>query len=348
MVDGMRATLYAGCETLEVVGESHRQGNLWAIVGCEPTNDRVRHDCHAILVAEYDNPHDHNAISVWIDRHLVGYLSREDAADYRPGLLKLFERGPVALAVTIGGGGYGGQALLGVFLDHDPADFGVNAAPSPPRQLRTGLSDAFITDRFDDSYDLSRRHELPEDIRRAVTKLRQLLEHHPDPIDRHFMFCELETRLYRLRDSDPTALAAYDHACRAHDAEMIAIRPALFEKFGKIPLLETYKQQAIRQQRAKNWTEGLQWAEQGIALYGEDAARPDWIADLRKRAALFRAKLDNSTPVTTTPAPRGMTATVASVEALTCARCGIRWQRFRTRGRKPLLWEVCRAGPQEA
>jgi hypothetical protein len=155
MVDGMRATLYAGCETLEVVGESHRQGNLWAIVGCEPTNDRVRHDCHAILVAEYDNPHDHNAISVWIDRHLVGYLSREDAADYRPGLLKLFERGPVALAVTIGGGGYGGQALLGVFLDHDPADFGVNAAPSPPRQLRTGLSDAFITDRFDDSYDLA-------------------------------------------------------------------------------------------------------------------------------------------------------------------------------------------------
>jgi hypothetical protein len=105
---------------------------------------------------------------------------------------------------------------------------------------------------------------------------------------------------------------------------MIAIRPALFEKFGKIPLLETYKQQAIRQQRAKNWTEGLRWAEQGIALYGEDAARPDWIADLRKRAALFRAKLDNSTPVTTTPAPRGMTATVASVEALTCARCGIR------------------------
>jgi hypothetical protein len=308
-------------------------------------DERVRHDCHAILVAEDDNPYDPNAISVWINGHLVGHLSREDAAGYRPGLLKLTERGPVALAGTIVGGGYGGHAILGVFLDHDPKDFGVNV--ELPRELRTGLSEALATDRLDPSYDLSWFRELPEDTRRAVTKLRQLLEHDPDAIDRHFMFCELEARLYRLRDVDANALVDYDEACRAHDAEMVAIRPALFEKFGKMPLLETYKQQAIRQQKAKNWTEGLRWSERGIALYGEDAFSQDWIDDLRRRAGLFQAKLDKPAPVATAVNSRAITATAAALEVLTCTRCGITWERSRTRGRRPLLCDVCRAGASQ-
>jgi hypothetical protein len=32
---------------------------------------------------------------------------------------------------------------------------------------------------------------------------------------------------------------------------MDQIRPALIEKFGTLPLLDTYKQQGIRQQKAK-------------------------------------------------------------------------------------------------
>ena len=123
MADGLGATLYNGGEVLEVVGESHRQENLWAIVGREPDHERVYHQCTAILVAEASNPYDANAISVWVDGLLVGYLSREDAAKYRPGILKLAEKGPVALSGEIVGGGPYGEEMLGVFLNHDPADF---------------------------------------------------------------------------------------------------------------------------------------------------------------------------------------------------------------------------------
>jgi hypothetical protein len=135
MVDGLRATLYSGNETLEVVGESHYQDNLWAIVGCKPTDEPIRHRCVAILVAEANNPYDANAVAVWVDGLLVGRLSRADAAEYRPGLLRLAENGPVALTGVIVGGGYGGVAMLGVFLDHDPADFGLESARPLTRHL---------------------------------------------------------------------------------------------------------------------------------------------------------------------------------------------------------------------
>jgi hypothetical protein len=196
----------------------------------------------------------------------------------------------VGLSATIVGGGRSGPPSLGIFLDHNPTDFGLTAAPE--LQLRTGLSEAFATDLADDSYDLSWFQALPDDTRRAIAKLRTLLDHDPDSIDRHFMFCELESRLYRLRDVEPDALTDYDDVCRTHDAEMTAIRPALFTKFGTLPLLETYKQQAIRQQKAKNWTEGLRWARRGLELYGDDAFSQDWVDDLRKREAHFVAKLE--------------------------------------------------------
>ena len=53
------------------------------------SNDRVRLEVYAVLVAEPDNPYDANAVSVWIQGLRVGYLSREDARRYRPGLLAL-------------------------------------------------------------------------------------------------------------------------------------------------------------------------------------------------------------------------------------------------------------------
>ena len=105
-----------------MVGESYRQANLWKIVGREPCNDRIQHRCHAVLVAETDNEYDANAISVWVEGLQVGFLSREDAADYRSGLVRLTENGVVSLAATIVGGGHGGAPLLGIFLDHDPTD----------------------------------------------------------------------------------------------------------------------------------------------------------------------------------------------------------------------------------
>jgi hypothetical protein len=140
------ATLYEGDDTLEVVGESYRQEVLWEIVGGR-CDERVRFDTVALLVPEPTNEHDPNAIMVLIRGELVGYLSREDATMYLPGLRRLIERsedGRVALNATIVGGGkdtdhrgrvavtvFGGDkhtdrlGLLGVFLHHDPADFGI-------------------------------------------------------------------------------------------------------------------------------------------------------------------------------------------------------------------------------
>jgi hypothetical protein len=48
---------------------------------------------------------------------------------------------------------------------------------------------------------------------------------------------------------------------------------------------------AIRQQKAKNWAEALHWANRGIHLYGNHAARPEAVEDLRKRSAAYTAKL---------------------------------------------------------
>jgi hypothetical protein len=86
---------------------------------------------------------------------LVGYLSRDDAALYRPGLLKLTEKSTnnlVALhAVVVGGGERpDGLGRLGVFIDHDPADFGLAPHQVVSGQNRTGLSRALASDLDDD------------------------------------------------------------------------------------------------------------------------------------------------------------------------------------------------------
>jgi hypothetical protein len=155
MRQGMEVQLYDGRENLEVVGEASYQDNLWRVVGGHgASNDRVRLEVYAVLVAETDNPYDANAISVWIQGLRVGYLSREDARRYRPGLLALERKHgkPIALAGAIVGGGMraDGPGRLGVFFDHDPADFGLRPM-APPRvsgsTMRTGLTDALATDQ---------------------------------------------------------------------------------------------------------------------------------------------------------------------------------------------------------
>ena len=75
MIDGMSVTVYDGRDTLEVVGESYRQDNLWAIVGTPQTSDQIQHQATAILVPETGNEYDDNAIAVWISGLQVGYLS---------------------------------------------------------------------------------------------------------------------------------------------------------------------------------------------------------------------------------------------------------------------------------
>ncbi|HYV32007.1 MAG TPA: hypothetical protein VEO53_13000 [Candidatus Binatia bacterium] len=58
-----------------------------------------------------------------------------------------------------------------------------------------------------------------------------------------------------------------------------------------MPLLETYRQMAIREQKAKHYEQALWWAERGITIYSDDCARPEAVEDLRQRAATYKAKL---------------------------------------------------------
>ena len=55
----------------------------------------------------YGNPYDPNAVAIWVQRLIVGHLSRENARRYRPGLLRLQDHygQPIALNGVIVGGG---------------------------------------------------------------------------------------------------------------------------------------------------------------------------------------------------------------------------------------------------
>ncbi len=272
-----------GRESLEVVGESRHQDALWHIVGERPGGpDRIRVNVIGVLRPEPNNPHDEYAVAVVVTDHRVGHLSREDAALMQHAVIRLErEHGrAIGLHGVIAGGGRraNGPGQLGVFLSFDPTDFGLprsaDAPAGPARRstVRTGLSVAAATDREDLRYDLSWVDGLAGDSTRRIGQVRKLLTNEANPIDRHFMFARLEKDLYYCRDTFESALSEYDEACVAHDAEMEAIRPALIAKFGKIPMLETYRQMCIRQQKAKAWEAGLLWAERGIALYGSEAA----------------------------------------------------------------------------
>jgi hypothetical protein len=153
------------------------------------------------------------------------------------------------------------------------------------------------------------------------------------------MYTHLEALLYRSRDAFTSGLEEYDEACRRHDSEMDTIRMALMAKWGQVPWLETYRQMAIRQQKAKNFEQALWWVERGIAVYEKDAARPEAVEDLQKRAAAYRAKLR---PPPRPSHPKVSQPTHPEIETLVCSTCGQEFQRAPARGRKPLRCPACR------
>src|SRR5260370_29728219 len=73
---------------------------------------------------------------------------------------------------------------------------------------------------------------------------------------------------------------------------MESICEAFMAKWGKGPLLDTYRQMAIRQQKLKDWQACKWWAERGLALYGQRAAREEVVEDLIKRRNRAIAKLE--------------------------------------------------------
>lgn len=325
-ITAMKWQLHGGYEDLEIVGEAKYQDELWSLCG-GTLGERIRHDVTAVLVPEPENPYDPNAISVQINGQIVGYLPRQIAAAYETGLRQLMSRSGyhVALRGVIVGGGQrlDGPGRLGVWLYHDPAEFGVassrpvrsRAATSTEETMRTGFSEAWRTDIEDDAYDLSWFSSLPKADRPAISMLRDLLTRERDPIDRHFQLAELESRLYRARDLYSTALTEFDEACRQHDAEMDVIRSAFIAKWRKVPWLETYRQMAIRQQKAKDWHACLWWCERGLAVYGGDAAREDAVEDLHKRRNRALAKCNEQ--VQTAPTKPSMRPASAPADRTT-------------------------------
>lgn len=292
------AALVDGHEDLEVVGESRHQDALSRILGDRArAGEHVRKPIYAMLLAESGNPHDLNAISVWIDGLMVGYLPRAEAERLRPGLLALKEAEdqPVALAGVIAGGGIrdDGPGRLGVFLRYNPEAFGLrkpNSGFAADARLRTALTGT-LADSTTSNYSLTCPHGLPADDVRTIQVLREALATEANHVGRHFIYAELEAALYRSRNSVPSALDDYDEVCRLHDFEIDSIRAACIEQWGKVPLLELYRQMAIRQQKRHDYAKALWWAERGLAVYGNDAARPEAVDDLRARASKYRAKL---------------------------------------------------------
>ena len=200
----------------------------------------------------------------------------------------------------------------------------------PSYGFRTGLSSARATDLDDDSYDLSWIDGLSPNVAKAIGQLRQLLDHRERPDRPALHVRQFEARLYGCRDAFTSALDEYDDACRQHDAAMDEIRAALFAKFGRLPILETYKQAAVRCAKAKDWEAVVRWCARGIKLYGADAANPKLVEDLRKRLAHANAKIEaRNRPKP--PRPRA-TKSTPMMETLTCHTCGRSFERIRTRG----------------
>lgn len=173
-----------------------------------------------------------------------------------------------------------------------------------------------------------------------------------EPIDRHFMMCELEQCLYKSRDAFSSALDEFDAACREHDAEMPTIRAALYTKFSCVPIIPMYRQAAIRCQKSRDWDGVRTWAERGLSIYGSSAARPEAVEDLQKRLAHAIAKTSQPHGSRSArPAARGSGAVSGGarharqepiVEILVCAQCASQFDRVRTRGRKPARCPACR------
>lgn len=100
--------------TTEVVGESFQTDNILAAVDAnEPFPGAHRTPIMAMLSPDRANPHDANAISVYVDGVKVGHIARDEAAVLGPWLRRL------RTTVYCPGAICGEDDWFGVFLDLD-------------------------------------------------------------------------------------------------------------------------------------------------------------------------------------------------------------------------------------
>lgn len=292
----------------EIVGESSYQDALRrARTSAKKEDGRGRAVVTVVLRREPSNRYDANAIAVVQPEYgCIGYVPRDTALVLRPYFQSLEQAGlggAVCEAVLVGGDGT--RSSIGAYLNFRPVnedDSLWQSQPDSPRTpqrgeptgFRSGLSSAQATDHEDDSYDLGWMDSLTGSPASDIPLVRRLLRAEAEHIARHYLFGELERLLYRSRDAFGSALEEFDAICREHDAEMDQIRRALVAKWGFVPLLETYKQAAIRHQKAGNFDQVVRWAQRGIDLYGDLAFKPEWPQDLMKRRDNATAKLQKA------------------------------------------------------
>jgi len=121
----IQVTLLDGDEPLAVVGESYYQDALLRICGGTKTSQGFDLDTTAILIPDFDNKFDPNAVSVFIDGEKVGHLSRDAAEIAQPALVRLMQEHsqPIAVRAVVKGGwdrGTGDSGSFGVVLFVDP------------------------------------------------------------------------------------------------------------------------------------------------------------------------------------------------------------------------------------
>jgi hypothetical protein len=333
LFDGVSATYYDGRESLDVVGESHYQDALWAIVeafGGVKRGESARVPIIAILVAEDGNPHDSDAVAVWVSGALIGYIDRELAPDLRQGLLRLQAQAgaPIAIKGNVIGGGPG-RSNLGVFLDFDPADFGIEDLfeddAEPDWDWRPKGHRWDVVDQGGDSLG-------------HIAALDAALKADDDPVFKHYAYEALERTLYRGRDVMPGVLVRYDEVCEAHAAELSGMRAPLIALLGDVPHVTTFRQASIRWQKAHDYSAAANWARRGLEFYQDSDQRQADVADLEERAR--RNEAHRTPPVRSdTPSTGGN-----AVEVLACQSCGIHFEHVVTRGRKPRKCDDCRTG----
>lgn len=285
MKDGMSVSLFEGDEMLEVKGESFHQGELRQIVRM------MGRDVPAILVPEPNNPYDSNAVGVWVAGLQLGHLSREDAPAFQQAVTRLMkEKGqPIALMGRILGGD-ADRPNLGIWLMHDPTDFGLRSRQAGEKAHEASRHDGGVL-TGSSAARLVWMARLPSDRLAAIKYLRALLTSEAEPMERHFIYLELEKLLYKSRDVFESAVNEFEQACQHHDAEMETILPELRAALGGVPALPTYKQVAIMKQKEHDFERALWWAERGLVHYGEDGLCSDHVEDLRNRAERYRGKL---------------------------------------------------------
>ena len=245
-----------------------------------------------------------------------------------------------------------------------PATPGSEVARFQPGAMRTGFSEAWLTDVEDDSYDLSWFNAFPTKIgrpSRCFAACWRRTQTRSTGTSNSLKLSLVSTRLgnaTRRRSTSSTRFAGamtprWTHLCGL--CSEVGQRSRCWRLTNRWP---------IRQQKNHDWEQVAWWAQRGIDLYGDRAARAEAVDDLAKRKERAETKIEAARqPAKTKPpavarrrrrsmllsptrrrrrgrgGPRGSRV---SIEVLTCTRCGESFERLRVRGRKPLLCPDCR------